>query len=173
MSGSRSSFPVLPTRPKPRRCYGGGRTRSSARRRRRVRIPTYFLFAEEFLDDLAVHLAASLQTLGVSAQSPDRRPLLDQILQRDAKDPERTGSAEQRAGKLASSRSLHGAAIEAAIRTASARIGTDVESAARPRGRDLGARDKIHAAEAAQPARSASHRLPVTAGDTTRPGRGD
>ena len=95
-------------------------------------IPTYFLFAEEFLDDPAVHLAASLQALGVSAQSPDRRPLLDQILQRDAKDPERTGSAEQRVGKLASSRSLHGAAIEAAIRTASARIGADVERVARP-----------------------------------------
>ncbi|HUB46373.1 MAG TPA: hypothetical protein VMB73_15425 [Acetobacteraceae bacterium] len=92
-------------------------------------IPTYFLCAEEFLDDPATHLAASLRALGASVESPDRRPLLDQVLRRDAKDPQRIGSAEQRAGKLAASRLLYGAAIEAAIRTVSARIGADVENA--------------------------------------------
>lgn len=95
-------------------------------------IPTYFLFADEFLDDPPLYVEASLQALGASAQSPDRRVLLDQILERDAKDPERTGSPEQRASKLAASRSLHGAAIEASIRTASTRIDADVESMARP-----------------------------------------
>jgi hypothetical protein len=90
----------------------------------------YFLSAEGFLENPAAHLAASLKTLGAYSRALEPS-LLDQILNHDAKDPERPGSAAQRTAKLAANHSLHGATIEDAIRTASAWIGADVESGGR------------------------------------------
>jgi hypothetical protein len=94
-------------------------------------VPMYFLSAESLLENPVAHLELALQTLGTPSRAQERGLSLDQILNRDAKDPERPGSAAQRAAKLAASHSLHGATIENAIRTASAWIGADVESGGR------------------------------------------